>query len=984
MVTITYTYQLTMKFTHLLLLYLLLPLSSIAQDYSYTNYNTKEGLTGSTVYCIAQDQDKFLWFGTETGLSRFDGTHFKNFTTADGLPDNEILKLFVDSRNRIWMIPFRYSICYYWKGKIYNEHNDPLLKKIKIEGLIRKVLEDNRGNILILETYAYHVIENDSIVHTTREINNQRFSCADAGINPKGNFQIYLNSGKSSGIYDEWHDGQSHIYECALYMKKRFYENGELSLSSFPSDLQAVKKIDSILFYCKKDDEIFGIKLPERFVNMERLNDSLFIINADYRCIIYNHVLRKITHEFLPGYKVTAMMQDHEKNYWFATLGDGIFRLGSTAFKNLQFRDNNKPLPVFSIYTIGPNIYVGTDRLLLWVYNRHTENIQKHRIKPELPEGRIYCLAADPQEKKLFVGTDMGLYLFSNKIRYLFPTTSVKALSISNTRYIVSTANEVYAKNIDDEEFHDSSRIWRLRSTSAAFYNEDYLVGTVNGLYKVKANKEIVPFNEQYPLLSGRISSIVRADNGVFWIATYGEGIVGFKDDSVFTNISMKNGLSSNSCRNLFIQGDQLWVGTDRGLNKISLDNDKYAITTYNYTDGLGSNIINSVFVEDSIVYVGTPVGLTFFNEKEVKRSSDIFLRITGINSSDRIWDFDTTGFILPPRNNNIRFEFVGLSFRSAGDIIYKYRLLGLDSAWKTTRETFLSYPSLPAGGYELQLVAINKFGVESDMRSIAFEIEAKLLQKAWFRLVLLLVAASCIWMAVWFYIKRIERKQKEEAAKVQKMTELEQMALRSQMNPHFIFNSLNSIQQYVMEKDIAGANRVITGFSSLMRQTLDFSSKQEITLREELQYLITYLELEKVRMENKFEYEIQVEPGLKEEDYYVPSMFLQPFVENSIRHGMRYRMDKSGLIIIDVKVQDDQLVCVVEDNGVGRKIAGRYKKDFGVQWTSKGMSLTADRIEMFNKINAGKIEMMIDDLMDDAGNPSGTRVTIKFPVYYG
>jgi ligand-binding sensor domain-containing protein/two-component sensor histidine kinase len=973
-----------MKLLNLSLLCLLLPLLSFAQEYSYTNYNTKEGLTGSTVYCIAQDHEKFLWFGTETGLSRFDGTHFKNFTTADGLPDNEILKLFVDSRNRVWMMPFRHAICYYLKGKIYNAQNDSLLKKIKITEIVRKILEDRNGNILILEAHSYHIIDNDGIVHTTRKIDNEYFTSPDAGINRKGNFEIYVSRNSSGAAFDEWYDGRSHIHEVPSYLKQRLYREGQLYMSSIASDLLAVKKSDSILFYCKKDNEIVGIKVPERFVNMERLNDSLYIINADYRCIIYNHALRQITHEFLRGYKVTAMMQDHEKNYWFATLGEGIFRLGSTAFKNIQFRDKNKLLPVFSIYTIDSNIYVGTDRLLLWVLNRYAGNIQRHRIEPELPEGRIYCLSADSSGKRLLVGTDVGLFLFSDDIKNLFPTTSVKALSVSGNRYLISTSNEVYAKYIDDEEFHDSSRIWRSRATSAAFYNDDYLVGTINGLYKIKANKEIVPFNERYPLLSGRISSIVRADNGIYWIATYGEGIVGFKNDTIFTNISMKDGLSSNSCRNLFIQGNRLWVGTDRGLNKISLDRDKYTITTYNYADGLGSNIINSVYIKDSTIYVGTPAGMTYFKENDVKGSADIFLRITGVNSSDHIWNYDTTGFILPPRNNNIRFEFVGLSFRSAGDIIYKYRLLGLDSSWKTTRETSLSYPSLPSGEYKLQLVAINKFGIASEMESIAFEIEERLLQKTWVRMLLLLIIVAIIWGAVRLYIKRIERKQKQEAAKVQKMTELEQMALRSQMNPHFIFNSLNSIQQYVMEKDIAGANRVITGFSSLMRQTLDFSSKQEITLTEELQYLSTYLELEKVRMENKFEYEVQVEPGLKEDDYYVPSMFLQPFVENSIRHGIRYRKDKSGFILITVKVQDGKLICIVEDNGVGREVAGHYKKDFGIQWTSKGMSLTADRIEMFNKINAGKIEMMIDDLMDEAGNPLGTRVTIKFPVYYG
>src|SRR5579871_2764170 len=117
-------------------IYSFLSIALCAQEYNYTHYDVKDGLAGSTVYSIVQDKDGFMWYGTETGLSRFDGTHFKNFYTSDGLPDNEIIKLFVDSKNRVWIIPFKNSICYYWKGKIYNQQNDSLLKKINfVEGL---------------------------------------------------------------------------------------------------------------------------------------------------------------------------------------------------------------------------------------------------------------------------------------------------------------------------------------------------------------------------------------------------------------------------------------------------------------------------------------------------------------------------------------------------------------------------------------------------------------------------------------------------------------------------------------------------------------------------------------------------------------------------------------------------------------------------------------------------------------------------------
>src|SRR5215203_5153115 len=121
-----------MSMKYLLLLCILLPRFSTAQDYSYTHYDINQGLAGSTVFCMLQDKQGFLWFGTETGVSRFDGTHFKNFSTYDGLPDNQVLTMFEDSKGRVWMAPFNKSVCYYYKGKIYNQHNDPALRSIKL------------------------------------------------------------------------------------------------------------------------------------------------------------------------------------------------------------------------------------------------------------------------------------------------------------------------------------------------------------------------------------------------------------------------------------------------------------------------------------------------------------------------------------------------------------------------------------------------------------------------------------------------------------------------------------------------------------------------------------------------------------------------------------------------------------------------------------------------------------------------------------
>jgi LytS/YehU family sensor histidine kinase len=230
--------------------------------------------------------------------------------------------------------------------------------------------------------------------------------------------------------------------------------------------------------------------------------------------------------------------------------------------------------------------------------------------------------------------------------------------------------------------------------------------------------------------------------------------------------------------------------------------------------------------------------------------------------------------------------------------------------------------------------------------------------------------------------IRRIRKREQEKTVISKRIGELEQLSRKAQMNPHFIFNSLNSIQQYVMDADVAGANKFISGFSRLIRQTLDFSSKPEISLEEELDYLTNYLELEKTRLEDAFSWSVFIHESVLPSDYYIPPMILQPFVENSVRHGLRFRKDKSGKVTITVKREKDSLICILEDNGIGRKAAMQYKSITPINYQSKGLSLTADRITMFNKEHEQKINMHIDDLEDDFHHSMGTRVTLCFPVF--
>jgi len=200
-------------------------------------------------------------------------------------------------------------------------------------------------------------------------------------------------------------------------------------------------------------------------------------------------------------------------------------------------------------------------------------------------------------------------------------------------------------------------------------------------------------------------------------------------------------------------------------------------------------------------------------------------------------------------------------------------------------------------------------------------------------------------------------------------------------MNPHFIFNCLNSIQQYILTNDKEKANEYLTGFASLIRQTLYISGKKSITVNEEVAFLTKYLEMEKMRFGDSFIYEISGDDAIEINELELPALLLQPYVENSLRHGIRYKQNGTGKAFISFALNGNTLICRITDNGIGRDKAAQYKNNQHIEYQSKGMSLTAQRIDLLNRINEGKITIEIVDLKSQSGESAGTEVIIKIPV---
>ncbi|WP_315818627.1 sensor histidine kinase [Paraflavitalea speifideaquila] len=431
--------------------------------------------------------------------------------------------------------------------------------------------------------------------------------------------------------------------------------------------------------------------------------------------------------------------------------------------------------------------------------------------------------------------------------------------------------------------------IWPYRTTAASYYNGQYYIGSVDGLHRVNSTKSAYYFGDSMPALRFRIACFAKSADGSLWVATFGGGIIGIKGNQVVRHLTTKEGLSSDICRSLFAYKNFLWVGTDKGVNKIDLSKPGYSIHHYSMADGLPSNIINAIYVDSNKVYVGSPAGLTSFDEKQVPEYSRCELRVLDISVSGRSLAMQK-GYQLTYNDNNFKIEFAGISFKSGGDILYRYRLRGLKDSWDSTRQNQLEYPSLPSGNYQLELLAINKFGVVSNAAIIPILIETAYWQTWWFKIMVIGLSIGLTAMLVAWRFSIVRRREREKVSLQQKINELEQLALLSQMNPHFIFNCLNSIQAFIINNDLETTNQYLTEFAHLIRQTMDSAAKGTISVAQEIKYLTRYIELEKMRFGHSFDYHIVADEGIDKDSTYLPSMILQPYVENSIRHGIRHK----------------------------------------------------------------------------------------------
>ena len=701
-----------------------------------------------------------------------------------------------------------------------------------------------------------------------------------------------------------------------------------------------------------------------------------------YRCLHYKTDSLQVE-QYLPQKTITSILKDRESNYWFTTLDEGIFMLSNSHVKTYTIEDG---LPFEDIHSISKdsqgNLWFGSSKGTLSEIAANGEVAENYNISYSLNTyNRVNDILVQGNRK--WLATDEGLLFFTKN-------TDLFVVNLVPTKNVISTEKGrfVWAARYQEPIKYDIEKgtailyltLQQVNSVCEDL-NQNVWIGNPQGLHYY--TEDSLYFVEK-PLLQKNINSLAIDGNNRLWVGTDGSGVLVVdilqpNQPHILLQLAEQYGLSSDICHKIFIdKTDKAWICTNKGLNEVAFDpkTSKLAIKKYTKLEGLASNHIQDVWVENDTVWAAGSSGVSFFDKNIQTNKIPPLVHIEGIQVEYR----DTLlqkRYDLSFDQNNIKISYEGLSYKSKGNLRYQYKMLGADTKWVLTNQNVIQYPTLTSGAYRFNVYAIDKDGNRSEKPAqVEFYITPHYTQETWYRTLLFIIILSLLSTISYFIIKYF----KERSDLKRRLVESEQMALRAQMNPHFIFNSLNSIQYFITENDKKSANLYLSIFSELIRRVLENSKKKSIALEDEIDYLSLYMNIESMRFKNKFIYTIEVAPNVEIDEIFIPPMLIQPYIENAIRHGLLQKEEGNRQLKVKFEQTEEILVCTVLDNGIGRTQAATLQNR-SIPKSKVGSTNPQQRLSILNQLSRRKIDIKIIDLLDSKGKGVGTKVRIIIPI---
>ncbi len=975
--------------------------------YNFVSYNIEDGLSSHTIFSLLEDDEGIIWIGTDRGFNRFDrktGTFtrfFHNSDSINSLVDNRVNAIIQSKDGMIW-IGTANGLSRFDKktGKFHSYFSKSQDFLSPRSNYILDLYEDRNGIIWISTSFGlvkfnpkteistrYYHIDGDP---TTISHNNVRCVLQDKD----GYYWVGTRNGlnlldSSMRIVKQYFNDPNNPKSLSDNWIRVIYEDskGNIWIGTAAGGLNLLdKKSDSFRSFKNKLNEPGSLSNNKVYSIAEDKTGNIWV--GTFKGV---NMVGKYTNNFKHCYRKTNDNSSISNNIvWsFAETPDSLIWIGTSENinvfnpktgkyfiidKHLADFDGRPDFDVRKIlYTPELNcIWIGTYGQGLYRYFLKTKKLKAFNYDPyqkSIGARIINALLWDNSDSTIWIGSGKGLYSINLNTNHksLYKFDKHNASTISN--------NIIIALYKDG-----NNNIW---------------IGTDDGLNRFdrKNNTFIRYFNQpenKNSLSNNNVFCVFEDHTGMIWIGTSGGGLNRLNPKTgIFETFKVKNGLPNNIVYAILEDdNNNLWISTNYGISKFNPI--KNSFVNYDVKDGLQSNEFNlgaALKSKNGLIYFGGMNGYNVFDPGKIKINPvepvvvvSMFRKFNEIVADD-FYDGDTIR--LNYDDNYFSFEIAALDFTNPTKNKYKYKLENIDEDWilADAENRWAEYKKVHPGKYTFYATGSNNDGVWNK-KGIKLTL---LIKPPWwatwyFRLFVILLLAYSIWKIIYWRTRRLKRRHEMEVRllNIEKQKfDLEQKALRLQINPHFIFNSLNSIQSYILENDIENAVFYLGKFSQLMRVILSNTTSKYVSLKDELAAIRYYIELEQLRFSNKFDYTIKVDSELDEEFIEIPPMIIQPYVENAIIHGL-INLPGTGTLSIEVKKNSDKsLLCIVKDNGIGREMAAEIAKNSGIKHNSRGMLITKARLEILNRQSKDDFSVRIFDLTNNKNEPAGTEVRI-------
>jgi ligand-binding sensor domain-containing protein len=946
------------------------------QQLAFEHLTVDDGLPSNQIYCGIQDRSGYIWLGTDQGLVRFDGANFRLFGIKDGLPDLEVIQLKEDSEGRIWISCFGKEQCYFSQGQFVT----PILEDQKhwstgyvseVDGLIY-ISNFGRSPYVFdgasaqpcpyIPPYTYHVAQ----------VENRLFAF--------GRDSVFLIEGQRSvsvyGYQEQPLGGVLGLIVADPFMMYSYFSGNTLfrwngsqwnTLQRFQRPVgRLTTDSNGDLWLCSTESGAFRYTFSQA--------DTL---------ILKQHLL--------PDQKVNWMFEDLEGSLWFGTANDGVYILRK-----------NAPVLFFPKWSANTQYIVPATMSGVWVGNDEgcIEQIGGKapihlKIAHRIGNNRVRRIVP-LQQNHIWVATDGGIFdIKDTEKRAFLLFNAVKDIALRADSIWIGAAEGL--SKAGTRNFQTRYVRHHRRVTTLGFDHDQCLwMGGIKGLFS-ETDSFAYNWGEKFPVLFDRIIAIANGGENFLWVVTSKSDLVLLKiqrgkvldatvvNEHLSTPIVHVNSIATSTNRT--------WLATNQGV--YGLDRN-WNFCFINQSDGLPNNEVNAIAAKGDTLWCGTPKGMARFviqpDTNKMHWRTDI-TTLSYQNGQEPVVQYfypevDTLkSVVLPNQAQLIRLTAATPHFMQRGKHLFRYEITPLLTDWYyltfdnlfTRLSHWLQFSkplvlegnsqfsvaaTLPPGRLRVEVEAYTIEGKRCDFADIiVLTTLPKWYQTIWFWLF--------IWAVIIAFLLRFWKNYHSVRALEADTTRLRLQALQLQINPHFIGNSINAIQQFFYPPDPVRANEYISAFDRLLRATMHFSEQSLITFQEELDYITDYLDMIKWRLGDRFRYDIDGAEHIAPSTPF-PCMLLQPILENATQHGLA--LGHTSVLTVNFSQHEDLLTCRIVDNGPGFRQPNPRRK-------SKGLIIFQQKIESLNQLFHLNIQYKIENMKQRNPNQTGVCVTISFNV---